>query len=141
MMFSVKSKKLVTAGGGTSIIGSAVTLTGDIVSTTDIRIDGIVRGNVQCDARILIGNEGRVEGDLISNQADVMGTVKGNIRVKDLLTLRGTATVNGNIFAAKLQVEPSVTFNGNCNMSQNVVEMITDVSDKPKQPVAKVNVK
>jgi len=140
-MFSVKSKKLVTAGGGTSIIGSAVTLTGDIVSTTDIRIDGIVRGNVQCDARILIGNEGRVEGDLISNQADVMGTVKGNIRVKDLLTLRGTATVNGNIFAAKLQVEPSVTFNGNCNMSQNVVEMITDVSDKPKQPVAKVNVK
>ncbi len=140
-MFSVKSKKLVAAGGGTSIIGSAVTLTGDIVSTTDIRIDGIVRGNVQCDARILIGNEGRVEGDLISNQADVMGTVKGNIRVKDLLTLRGTATVNGNIFAAKLQVEPSVTFNGNCNMSQNVVEMITDVSDKPKQPVAKVNVK
>ena len=44
-------------------------------------------------------------------------TVKGKVVVKDLLTLRGKAVITGNIQAVKLQIEPTVTFNGQCHMN------------------------
>lgn len=120
------------AGGGTSIIGQAVSLSGDITSTADIRIDGVVKGNVKSSARILIGADGVVEGDLDSLQADIMGSVKGNIKVKELLSLRENAVINGNIHVGKLQVEPSVILNGNCFMNTNVVEMMKETHEQPK---------
>lgn len=120
------------AGGGTSIIGQAVSLSGDITSTADIRIDGVVKGNVKSSARILIGTDGVVEGDLDSLQADIMGSVKGNIKVKELLSLRENAVINGNIHVGKLQVEPSVILNGNCFMNANVVEMMKETHEQPK---------
>lgn len=120
------------AGGGTSIIGQAVSLSGDITSTADIRIDGVVKGNVKSSARILIGTDGVVEGDLDSLQADIMGSVKGNIKVKELLSLRENAVINGNIYVGKLQVEPSVILNGNCFMNTNVVEMMKETHEQPK---------
>ena len=120
------------AGGGTSIIGQAVSLSGDITSTADIRIDGVVKGNVKSSARILIGADGVVEGDLDSLQADIMGSVKGNIKVKELLSLRENAVINGNIYVGKLQVEPSVILNGNCFMNANVVEMMKEKHEQPK---------
>lgn len=134
-MFSSKDKdkEMVSAGGGTSIIGSAVTLSGDVSSTADIRIDGVVKGNIRSDARILIGSNGVVEGDLESQQADIMGNIKGNIKVRDLLNLRGNAVITGNIYAGKLQVEPTVNFNGHCYMNNNVVvEMNKDTHEQQK---------
>ncbi len=132
-MFSTKKNNSVIAGGGTSIIGQAVTLTGDITSTADIRIDGVVKGNVKSAARILVGAEGVVEGDLDSLQADVMGFVKGNIKVKELLSLRENAVINGNMHVGKLQVEPTVVLNGNCYMNSNVVvEMMKETHEQPK---------
>ena len=131
-MFSTKKNNSVLAGGGTSIIGQAVSLSGDITSTADIRIDGVVKGNVKSSARILIGADGVVEGDLDSLQADIMGSVKGNIKVKELLSLRENAVINGNIHVGKLQVEPSVILNGNCYMNTNVVEMMKETHEQPK---------
>ncbi|MCY7422543.1 MAG: polymer-forming cytoskeletal protein [Chitinophagaceae bacterium] len=132
-MFSTKKNNAVIAGGGTSIIGQAVTLTGDIASTADIRIDGVVKGNVKSAARILVGPEGVVEGNLDSLQADIMGFVKGNIKVKELLSLRENAVINGNIHVGKLQVEPTVILNGNCYMNSNVVvEMVKETHEQPK---------
>ena len=131
-MFSTKKNNSVLAGGGTSIIGQAVSLSGDITSTADIRIDGVVKGNVKSSARILIGADGVVEGDLDSLQADIMGSVRGNIKVKELLSLRENAVINGNIHVGKLQVEPSVILNGNCYMNTNVVEMMKETHEQPK---------
>jgi cytoskeletal protein CcmA (bactofilin family) len=64
-----------------------------------------------------------VEGDINGNQADVVGKVSGNIRAKELLQLRGESVVEGNLYAGKLQIEPSATFNGQCHMGGNVVGM------------------
>jgi cytoskeletal protein CcmA (bactofilin family) len=70
-----------------------------------------------------LGSSGVVEGDLNGNQADVVGKVSGNIRAKELLQLRGDAVVNGNLYAGKLQIEPTATFNGQCHMGANIVDM------------------
>ncbi len=111
------------AGNGTTLISAGTTLKGDISSNGDLRIDGTIIGNIQSTAKIIIGSGGVVEGDISGNQADITGRVSGNIRAKELLQLRGESVVTGNLYAGKLQVEPSATFNGQCHMGANIVEM------------------
>ncbi len=112
--------------GGATLISSGTTLKGDISSNNDLRIDGTIIGNVSSSAKIVIGTNGVVEGDISGNQADIVGKVSGNIRTKELLQLRGECVVTGNLYAGKLQVEPSATFNGQCHMGGNVVEMTSN---------------
>lgn len=126
-MFNTKNKTDMqqekTNGGGATLIGAGTTLKGDISSNSDLRIDGTVIGNIKSAAKIIIGSSGVVEGDISCNQSDIVGKVSGNVRVKELLQLRGECVVTGNLYAGKLQVEPSATFNGQCHMGANVVEM------------------
>lgn len=129
-MFNSKNKsdmqpEKTSSGNGTTLIGSGTTLKGDITSNSDLRIDGTVIGNVHSSAKIVVGSNGVVEGDVSGTQADIVGKVSGNIRAKELLQLRGECEVSGNLYAGKLQVEPSATFNGQCHMGSNVVEMTT----------------
>jgi cytoskeletal protein CcmA (bactofilin family) len=126
-MFNSKNKtdmqQINTSGNGTTLISAGTSLKGDISSSSDLRIDGTIIGNIQCSAKIVIGSNAVVEGDITGNQADIVGKVSGNIRAKELLQLRGECVVTGNLFAGKLQVEPSATFNGQCHMGANIVEM------------------
>ena len=120
-MFNSKIKsdmqtEKTTGGNGTTLIGAGTTLKGDISSNSDLRIDGTIIGNIHSTAKVVIGANGVVEGDITGNQADIIGKVSGNIHAKDLLQLRGDCAVNGNIYAGKLQVEPSAIFNGQCHM-------------------------
>ena len=128
-MFNTKNKtemqpeKTTTSGNGTTLISTGTTLKGDISSNSDLRIDGTIIGNITSSAKIVIGANGVVEGDINGSQADIVGKVSGNIRTKELLQLRGESIVTGNLYAGKLQVEPSATFNGQCHMGANIVEM------------------
>ncbi len=100
----------------TTLIGAGTTLKGDISSNSDLRIDGTIIGNINSSAKIVIGANGAVEGNITGNQADIIGKVTGNIKTKDLLQLRGDCIVTGNLYAGKLQVEPTAMFNGQCHM-------------------------
>ncbi|MBS1946174.1 MAG: polymer-forming cytoskeletal protein [Bacteroidetes bacterium] len=127
-MFNPKSKsealgEISTPSGSASLIGAGTALKGDITSNGDIRIDGTLDGNIHCTAKVVIGANGTVNGDINGQQADIMGKVAGSIKVKDLLQLKGGSTVTGNLHAAKLQIEPSASFNGECHMTQNVASM------------------
>lgn len=140
-MFNAKNKTDMqpekSSGNGTTLIGAGTTLKGDISSNSDLRIDGTIIGNVHSSSKVVIGANGSVEGDITGNQADIIGKVTGNIKVKDLLQLRGDSTVNGNLYAVKLQVEPSATFNGQCHMgngTSNGVEKAA-LNGKEKEPL------
>jgi cytoskeletal protein CcmA (bactofilin family) len=115
--------------GSATLISSGTTLNGDVVSDNDLRIDGTINGNVQCSAKIIIGTTGFVDGHIQGLQADITGKVQGNIVVSEILQLRGQCNVTGNITAAKLQIEPTATFNGQCQMGTvaNIVKMSSDV--------------
>ena len=90
-MFNSKAK--LSSGelstGSTTIIGAGTVINGDIKSDGDIRIDGILSGNLFAKSKIFIGPEGAVEGDIHGQQADVLGKVTGQIRIKELLQLLG----------------------------------------------------
>jgi cytoskeletal protein CcmA (bactofilin family) len=113
------------SGGSATIICTGTTLHGDVTSDNDLRIDGTIQGNVTSSAKVIVGNTGYIEGNIDGQQADINGKVVGNILAKELLQLRGQCDVQGNITAAKLQVEPTATFNGICQMGSvaNIVQM------------------
>jgi cytoskeletal protein CcmA (bactofilin family) len=122
-MFNLKGKNFESAPGGITIIGEGTVIQGDLTSNNDIRIDGTIIGNLHCQSKVLIGKDGVVEGNVVGVDGDFLGRVNGEIKVNGLLQLRGHCHVKGSIFAGKLQVEPSATFNGSCHMGANVVEL------------------
>jgi len=129
-MFNSKTKTNdAPTGNGTTIIGAGTIINGDISSNGDIRIDGTLIGNLSCKAKVLIGQEGIVEGDINGQQADIMGKVTGMLKIKELLQLKGKCNVNGELFAGKLEVEPTATFNGSCHMGANVVELTAELGN------------
>jgi cytoskeletal protein CcmA (bactofilin family) len=111
-----KEKPNEKQSGSATLISAGTIVNGDLVSDNDLRIDGTINGNVSSSAKIIVGPNGYVEGNIEGQQADITGKVSGNISVKELLQLRGDCQVQGNISAEKLQVEPSAVFNGQCNM-------------------------
>lgn len=129
-MFNSKTKPHdAPSGNGTTIIGAGTIINGDISSNGDIRIDGTLIGNLSSKAKVLIGQEGVVEGDITGQQADIMGKVTGMLKIKELLQLRGKCNVNGELYAGKLEVEPTATFNGSCHMGANVVELTAELGN------------
>ena len=124
-----------------TLISAGTTLTGDVASQNDLRIDGTIKGNVKCSAKIIIGSTGFVDGNVDCVQADIVGKVQGNIVAKEILQLRGECNVTGNITAAKLQIEPTATFNGKCQMGSqaavsNAKGNIVQMSSQDAQPTA-----
>lgn len=134
-MFNSKSKSSfdATTADASTMIGTGTTITGDLESNGDIRIDGILKGNLKGRAKIIIGAEGIVEGNIEGLQADIMGHVTGNIKIQELLYLHGSTEVNGDIYAGKLQIEPTAVFNGKCNMGANIVELKNGVANAVNQ--------
>ncbi len=134
-MFNSKSRAGMeeNTSVATTIIGAGTTIVGDIESNGDIRIDGTLKGNLNGKAKILIGTEGVVEGNMNANYADIQGKITGNIKVNDLLLLRGRAKIDGDIYAGKLQVEPTVSFNGKCHMGANIVELNAELPNAVNQ--------
>ncbi|MBD0332167.1 MAG: polymer-forming cytoskeletal protein [Chitinophagaceae bacterium] len=108
-----------------TLISSGTTLTGDVHSDTDLRIDGSIHGNVSSASKIIIGTTGFVEGNIHGVNADVTGKVVGDIVVTELLQLRGQCDVQGNVTASKLQIDQTAMFNGKCSMgtTASIVQM------------------
>jgi cytoskeletal protein CcmA (bactofilin family) len=135
-MFNQKTKSDISSEApvqpsGASIIAAGTTVKGDISSTGDIRIDGTLQGNVQSTAKVVIGANGVVDGDISGQQADIMGKINGTIKVKELLQLKGGSAITGNIHAAKLQIETNANFNGQCHM--------TGSGSAPAKPASSAN--
>jgi cytoskeletal protein CcmA (bactofilin family) len=143
-MFNNKTKsesgESVVSSGAASLIASGTTLKGDITSSGDLRIDGTLIGNINCSSKVIIGANGVVEGDIAGQQADIMGKVTGSIKVKELLQLKSNCHVNGNLHAAKLQIEPAAQFNGQCHMIETPVSTNSKSgSDYVKSPALAIS--
>jgi len=91
-------------------------ITGEINSESNIRIDGQVKGTITTKGRVVIGASGVIEGDVYCLDADIEGLITGTIKVGNLLTLKSTAKINGDISTKKLNIESGAEFNGSCNM-------------------------
>lgn len=117
-MFSGIKKEHMAAETGTqqNTIAKGSTLTGDIVSDGDFRIEGTIQGNVKTPGKVVIGRTGIIKGTLTSANADIEGKFSGKLILSDTLSIKSTAHVEGEVEVGKLAVEPGATFNATCVM-------------------------
>ena len=133
-MFTKKEEFMKNTDTNTAInmIGSGTTITGDIVSKGDIRVDGVLKGSINTQGKVVLGQEGTIEGDVVCINADVSGTINAKITVSQLLSLKSSANLNGDIVTNKLSIEPGAVFSGSCSMGA-VIKDIKDAQGPEKK--------
>ena len=89
---------------------------GDIKTNGDFRIDGILYGSITSKGKVVVGSSGKIEGEIICLNADISGEITAKIVVYELLTLKASAKITGDIVTSKLAIEPGAIFTGTCNM-------------------------
>jgi cytoskeletal protein CcmA (bactofilin family) len=102
-----------------NIINEGTLIKGDIAANGDTRIDGELIGNINAKGRLVIGPKGKVNGEIVCNNIEVSGYIKGKITVSELLTMKASARIYGDIIAGKLSVEPGSLFSGTCSMGDS----------------------
>ena len=102
-----------------NLISNGTEITGDVKSNGDIRIDGLLTGNLTTKGKVVIGPTGKVKGEVYCKNSEASGTVDGRICVSQLLTLKTDSKISGDIITFKLSIEPGAKFTGNCKMSES----------------------
>lgn len=123
-MAMFNSKNQAPDASSVNLIGNGTRITGDIQSAGDVRIDGHLTGNIVTTGKFVLGVNGIVDGNVTSENADLLGEVKGNVKVNDMLSLKSTAKITGDIVTGKLSIEPGALFTGTCNMGAKVKNMV-----------------
>ncbi|HYG03966.1 MAG TPA: polymer-forming cytoskeletal protein [Chryseosolibacter sp.] len=124
-MFTSKEEKRVAEelSNSSNTIGKGTFLEGNVETYGNIRIEGKITGNVKSKSKVALGPSSFVSGNITSQNADIEGEVKGKIEISELLVLKATAVIHGDIVAGKLVVEPGAIFNGSCRMGAAVKEI------------------
>lgn len=117
MMFKKEDKmSVVDMVNSSNVIAKESRITGDIEAQGNIRIEGIVQGSVKSQSKVVIGDSAIIYGNLVAAEAEVSGKVDGEVTCGELLHLKKTAFITGDISTQKLVVENGAVFNGKCTM-------------------------
>tara|TARA_B100000809_G_scaffold256877_1_gene297502 strand:+ start:4218 stop:4625 length:408 start_codon:yes stop_codon:yes gene_type:complete len=116
-----------------NIIRKGTEIKGDVTCAGDIRIDGILNGTLTSEGKVVVGQSGIIEGEVTCKNADISGNIKANIVVRELLQLKATANITGDINTNKLSIEPGANFTGTCNMGSVVKGINNDGRNEKNQ--------
>ncbi|MGV6845252.1 MAG: bactofilin family protein [Lutibacter sp.] len=130
-MFSDKKEK-TNLSSERNVISKNTKIIGDIDSEGDFRIEGQVEGTIKTAGRVVIGDSGSVKGKVFCNNADIDGVFNGDLEVKNVLSLKSTASITGNVIVNKLAVEPGANFNATCVMKSAIKELKNNKIAKEK---------
>lgn len=104
-------------------IAKGAAITGDIETFGTIRLEGKIFGNLRSKGKTSLGESAFVQGNILAQSAEIAGEVKGMVEIAEILTLKASAIVNGDIICNKLIVEAGAVFNGKCQMGALIKEI------------------
>lgn len=130
-MFQKVNKSSAVDGASINLIGNGTSITGNITSNGDVRIDGTLKGNISISGKLVVGSSGNIEGNVICQNADISGKIQGKVTVTELLSLKATSKLLGDIVTGKITIEPNATFTGTCNMGP-AIKNISNVNETKK---------
>ena len=114
-MMGIKQKEEHN-GGLHNALAAGTIIKGNIITEKDFRLDGSVEGDIQCKGKIVVGPKGSVTGNIIAENAEILGQITGNVQVTNKLVLKATAIIKGDISSRQLEIEPNAQLNGTCRM-------------------------
>ena len=107
-----------TTGAMFNALTSGSKIIGTVIADSDIRIDGIIEGDVKCSGKVVIGEKGILKGTVVCQNSEIQGKLEGKIEVHQTLALRASANIQAEVNTQVLIVEPNAVFNGTCTMGK-----------------------
>jgi cytoskeletal protein CcmA (bactofilin family) len=99
-----------------SLIAEGSVISGDMVFTDGLRVDGEVRGNVRADAAmasiLVISESASVSGEVVADHIIINGTVNGPVHARQMLELQPKARIEGDIQYAALEMHQGALITG-----------------------------
>ncbi|MDN3668573.1 polymer-forming cytoskeletal protein [Echinicola jeungdonensis] len=114
-----EKKAAVEMVNSSNVIAKETTIKGDIITYGNIRIEGTVEGTLSSKTKIVIGDSAFLKGNIDSKEAEIAGKIVGEVRCTEILFLKKTAVIEGNIYSKRLVIENGAVFNGECKMAEN----------------------
>ncbi|MDD3738834.1 MAG: polymer-forming cytoskeletal protein [Lentimicrobiaceae bacterium] len=105
-----------------NLVGKDTVIEGEIRTKGDLRIDGKINGEINSNGKVIVGVSGSIKGALNCRNAEILGTIEGNVSIEELINLRSTSVIEGDIFTNKLAIENGAIFNGRCSMGNSKKE-------------------
>ena len=105
-----------SGANGINSLGQGTKITGDILAKNDIRIDGEIEGNIKCSGKVILGPQGSIKGEIDCQSGVIEGTINGLLKVSELLHVKESANITGEIQTQKLMVQSGAVFNVKCQM-------------------------
>lgn len=124
------AKPIETEQKQINIIGEGTEIIGDIKCPGDIRIDGSLTGNLTVVGKVVVGQSGKIKGEISCKNSEIEGSIEGKVLVVELLSLKKTANIQGDIKTRRLAIEPGAIFTGNCRMNDNQIPVTDDTKKK-----------
>lgn len=112
-----------------SIISKGVVIEGKIKSEGNIRIDGVITGDLDVQGNLTLGETAEVNGEVKAENVTLSGRVVGFVRAEEKLVLESKSVLKGDLSAKILVVEPGARFDGKCTMTNatEVSEILKNV--------------
>lgn len=118
--------------GSETIIGTGVTVRGNLHSESDITIDGQLNGDIKTTGDVTIGMNGRVTANIQGANVSVAGNLTGNIKASGEVSIRETGHVEGDITAMGLAISSGAVFIGRSIME--APPTLAEPAPDPKLP-------
>ncbi len=134
------AKNIINESKPNTIVEGTV-IKGEITANGDFRIDGKLIGSINSKGKIVVGTSGSIEGEITCKNADFSGYIKAKVVVEQLLSLKASSKLHGDVITGKLAIEPGATFTGTCSMDSDTSGKTTSQPDngqnKEKQKLFK----
>ena len=136
-MLNKNQKEVEELSNSSNIIGKGTIVNGSIETFGNLRVEGKVIGDIKTKSKAAFGNSSKVEGSVLAQNAEVAGHITGTIEVTELLVLKTTASIDGDIITNKLLVESGASFNGKCKMGVKSKEIRIGKPESEEQQALK----
>ena len=118
------------SNGSNNIIGEGSVLKGNLSSSGNVRLEGKVIGDLSSSSKVACGETSVVDGNVVAENAEIAGKVTGKVTVDELLILKSTASIHGDISTSNLIIESGANFNGACTMGKEETIEEVDSNDE-----------
>jgi cytoskeletal protein CcmA (bactofilin family) len=110
-----EAPKSTNQGG---VIGSSMTVKGELYSREELFIDGEVQGSIELQHRLTIGPNGKIRANVKAREVVVHGTIQGNVQAAEKIILRERASLVGDIKTAGIVIEDGAYFKGSIDITR-----------------------
>ncbi len=105
-----------------TIISSGVIIEGKLSSDGSVRIDGIIKGDLNAHGNITIGEHGEIIGEVKGSSITLGGKVYGSINAEEKIVLEPKSLLKGDLITKILVIEEGALFEGTSQMNLSAIK-------------------